>query len=194
MRYYTAPRGLLVVAAAAVVGMLFAGCDSTISGTATGITTGTSPSSESTPTRPTTPSRDPGGADAEVGDCVNVSMGPGAFATEVDCAAPDATYEVGYRRDGTTGTCPTESYDQYTQTGPDGDFMLCLMMNGEVGDCFTGYATPGDSKSKVDCAGADAVVSVRLDDRVDPAACPPTSGWQLIYPDPGRTVCLDPVS
>jgi hypothetical protein len=174
-----------IVLLLAVVGVLVVGCDSTVSGTATGVT-GTSPSSEATP------SRDPGGAHAEVGDCVNMfPRGDGAYATEIDCAAPDATYEVGYRRDGTTGTCPTESYDQYTQTGPDGDFMLCLMMNGEVGECFDGYSAPDEWKAKVDCADADVVVSVRLDDRVDPAACPPTSGWQLIYPQTQRTICLD---
>lgn len=117
------------------------------------------------------------------------------MAQEIDCAASDATYEVGFRRDDvTTGTCPTQSYDQYTQTGPAGDFMLCLMMNGEEGDCFTGYSTPDEWKAKVDCATADVVVSARLDDRVDPSVCPPTSGWQLVYPEPGRTICLDPVN
>lgn len=177
---------VVVLAGVLLVGVLVGG-DTMISGTATGAETTTTAERD----RPADTGRDPGGAHALVGDCVNVPIGPGAFATQVDCAAPDATYEVGYRRDGTTGTCPTESYDRYTQTGPDGDFMLCLMMNGAVGDCFAGYASPGESKSKVDCATADVVVSARLDDRVDPSVCPPTSGWQLIYPMPGRTLCLD---
>lgn len=133
-----------------------------------------------------------GTAYAKVGDCMNPREPP-ALAVPVDCDAPNATYVIASRLDGPErGSCPTPSYDSYAQEGDDGDFTLCLIMNGEQGDCFTGYGRPNAMKAKAPCAEADAIVTRTFDGRADRDACPPDNQWRLAYPvpAPGRTVCI----
>lgn len=177
----------VVVAAAA----LLAGCVVDLTGSSSG--RDSRDASDTSDTRDTGDADDPGAAYAEVGECVTPRPSSD-LAEQVDCAAPDATYVVGKRLEGLSDrTCPTESYDSYGQEGDDGDFVLCLIMNGSEGDCFNGYSHPDEPKAKVPCDDAHVRVIAAFDGKADRDLCPAGSEWRLDYPvpAPGRTVCLD---
>lgn len=132
-------------------------------------------------------------SNAEVGDCIKVNSAEAndADVEKIDCATDEGIYQVGAKLDSTTGDCPSEYYDKYTQTGDGSDFTLCLMLNLDKGDCINGIEEAG-KVVVADCASAEAAVVEALDS-ADESACPEGSG-PLVYPEPspGRTLCLGP--
>jgi hypothetical protein len=129
-----------------------------------------------------------GEAGARPGDCVEVDVaGPAdAGVRTVDCASPEAIYEVATREETDSGECPSDQYVSYTE---EGRLRLCLRLNVRDGECIQ-VTESGDRR--VDCASPDAtyrVVSV-LDGVADPARCDTNASDVIVYPAPPRTVCL----
>jgi hypothetical protein len=131
---------------------------------------------------------------ASAGDCikVNTASSVDADVAKIDCTSPDAVYKVGKRIQGADRTCPSDSYDVYTQSGRGTGFTLCLMLNAHEGDCFAGVTGAAATTKKVACTatGAEARVIDVVDGRAAEGACPAETGLALVYPEPGETVCL----
>ena len=118
------------------------------------------------------------------GDCVRVDVAGLEVAT-VDCAEPDAIYQVATREQPDTA-CPGDQYVSYTE---EGRLRLCLQLNVRDGECIQ-VTESGDRR--VDCASPDVthrVVGV-LDGVADPARCDTEATDVIAYPKPPRTICL----
>ena len=130
-------------------------------------------------------------SNAEVGDCIKVNSAEAndADVEKIDCASEEGIYQVGAKLDGTTGECPSEFYDQYTQSGDGSDFTLCLLLNLDKGDCINGLQEAGKVVI-ADCASAEFSVAEAADS-VDESVCAEGS-IPVTYPkpDPGRTLCF----
>lgn len=130
-------------------------------------------------------------SNAEVGDCIKVNSADAndADVEKIDCNSDEGIYQVGAKLDSASGSCPSEFYDQYTQTGGDSDFTLCLMLNLDKGECIDGIESAGEVV-KADCGSAGYTVAEAADS-VDESICPEGS-IPLTYPDPspGRTLCI----
>lgn len=118
------------------------------------------------------------------GDCVRVDVAGPDVAT-VDCASPDAIYQVATREE-PDAKCPGDQYVSYTE---EGRLRLCLQLNVRDGECIQ-VTESGDRR--VDCASPDATHRVvRVFDGVaDPARCAEEATDVIAYPKPPRTICL----
>jgi hypothetical protein len=132
---------------------------------------------------------EPGEAiDAQPGDCikVNVASATNADIETVDCALPEAIYQVATREETDAESCPNDQYVSYTE---EGRLLLCLQLNVEEGDCLV----VGDADERVPCTDPDvthAVVAV-LDGVDDETQCPEGGTVEVVtYPRPPLTVCL----
>lgn len=119
------------------------------------------------------------------GDCVRIDVAATEVAT-VDCASPEAIYQVATREETDSGTCPGDQYVSYTE---EGRLRLCLQLNVRDGECIQ-VTERGDRR--VDCASPEAthrVVGVH-DGVADPARCDTEATDVIAYPTPPRTICL----
>ncbi|MCI2418446.1 hypothetical protein MOQ72_13490 [Saccharopolyspora sp. K220] len=191
-------RVVKIVVVVAVFGSLLS-CTVEIEGDAKSATTGSAETSASA--RDPEESGSSGStvntlADVAVGDCIEfINRSPADVEVgTLDCADPDAVYEVAAELPSPTAACPTDRYDRYQQTGRD-EFALCLMLNAEEGECFDGLLVGAGATGPVraDCAAAGAVVTRMINGEATESACAPGTPMPLAYsePAPGRTVCVD---
>lgn len=134
------------------------------------------------------------------GDCVRVVDGDGysAKAEKIDCDEDDALYEIGIYMDKPDGSCPSDAYSSYQQSGGrQQEFTLCFMLNATEGDCLSIPAIAMGEEKKVACDSDEANrrVTKIIDGKADKNACTPNSANDArVYPQPERTVCLGPVA
>lgn len=122
------------------------------------------------------------------GDCIKVvdTSATNPQIDVVDCGAADATHKVAKNLRSSSDKCPSDSYDEYTESGGrSASFKLCLVPVAKPGDCFK---TVGPT-TKVAC-GPDTVQITKVISAVDEAAC--GNDIAISFPEPPTTFCGRP--
>jgi hypothetical protein len=110
---------------------------------------------------------------------------------ELGCDDPEAAYKVAKRLDKASGSCPSDDYDSYRETGVGEGYKLCLMINGQEGACFDDLDSTSLPTKRADCATAGFKVIKAVDGEADESACPTDDTVaSLTYPEPPNTVCV----
>lgn len=135
-------------------------------------------------------------AGMSVGDCAKVTgTTSDPNATKTDCSDSAANYKVAKKLSDTSDSCPSDSYDTYTETGShSSDTKLCLMLNAKEGDCFSHFTDQNAMTLKVSCSDSSAEIKITkvINGSANESACPNSSG--ISYPDPATTLCATKTS
>ncbi len=123
----------------------------------------------------------------KAGDCIKV-VGTSATNPDidvVDCNAADATHRVAKNLDSSSAQCPSDTYDEYTESGGrSASFKLCLIPNAKAGDCFKDSVTGPTTKA---ACGPGTIQITKVISAVDEAAC--GEDFPISFPEPPTTFC-----
>lgn len=157
-----------------------------------------SPSRSSAAPRSTSggPDRSSGGgtrrpAGLAVGDCVTSAAFEGRdFQTTVDCARPDAVYELASSGDATRNCPDGKRDDTHYAAVASSEHTYCFLPNMHEGQCYSNEKTENATYA-VRCS--DPAASYRVDRRIDSATGSCAAGQTtIVYQAPPRRYCLLP--